>query len=105
MGTFVGAQIEGTSVDEVIRVPREALRGNSQLLFLDAESRLQIREVEILRADSQFAFITNGAEAGEHIILTAIESPVNGMRVRTSDDPEPAPEDDDERVASGADRE
>jgi RND family efflux transporter MFP subunit len=105
MGTFVGAQIEGTSVDDVIRVPREALRGNSQLMFLDAESRLRIREVEILRADSQYAFITKGAEAGERIILTAIESPVNGMRVRTSDDPEPAPEDDDERVASGADRE
>ena len=106
MGTFLAAQIEGTAVDDVIRVPREALRGNSRLMFLDDESRLRIREVEILRADSRYAYITEGADAGERIVLTAIESPVNGMRVRTSDDPVVPPADDDKRqVASGANSE
>jgi RND family efflux transporter MFP subunit len=102
LGTFVGAQIEGTSVDDVIRVPREALRGNSQLMFIDDENRLRIRQVEILRADSTHAYLSAGAEAGERIILTAIESPVNGMRVRTSEDPPETSTEDDKRVASGA---
>jgi RND family efflux transporter MFP subunit len=102
MGTFVGALIEGSTVDDIIRVPREALRGNSHLMFIDGENRLRIRQVEILRADAEHAYISGGAEAGERIILTAIESPVNGMRVRTSDDPVAMPA--EERVASGAER-
>jgi len=104
MGTFVGALIEGIIVDDIIRVPREALRGNSQLMFIDDENRLRIRQVEILRADAEYAYLSSGAEAGERIILTAIESPVNGMRVRTSDDPVETPAEDEERVASGAER-
>jgi hypothetical protein len=101
MGTFVGAHIEGTTVEDLVRVPREALRGNSQLMFLDDESRLRIREVEILRADSQYAYVTEGADAGDRIVLTAIESPVNGMRVRASGDPVVPPDDDKRQVASG----
>jgi RND family efflux transporter MFP subunit len=100
MGTFVGALIEGSTVDDIIRVPREALRGNSHLMFIDDENRLRIRQVDILRTDAEYAYISGGAEAGERIILTAIESPVNGMRVRTSDDPAAMPA--EERVASGA---
>ena len=29
---------------------------------------------------------SGGAEAGERVILTALESPINGMPVRTADD-------------------
>jgi RND family efflux transporter MFP subunit len=104
MGTFVGALVEGTTVEDIIRVPREALRGNSQLMFIDDENRLRIRQVEILRADAEYAYLSGGAEAGERIILTAIESPVNGMRLRTSDDPVEAPAEDDNRVAAGSER-
>jgi RND family efflux transporter MFP subunit len=105
IGTFVGALVEGTTVDGIIRVPREALRGNSQLMFIDDEKRLRIRQVEILRADAEYAYLSGGAEAGERIILTAIESPVNGMRLRTSDDPVETPAEEEERVAAGSDRE
>jgi RND family efflux transporter MFP subunit len=105
MGTFVGALVEGATIDDIIRVPREALRGNSQLMFIDDENRLRIRQVEVLRADAEYAYLSGGAEAGERIILTTIESPVNGMRLRTSDDPVETPAADDKRVAAGSERE
>jgi RND family efflux transporter MFP subunit len=82
MGTFVSAEIEGTTVANVIRVPRHALRGNSELMFVDEDNRLRIRPVTVLRTESGYAYIADGAETGERISLTAIESPVNGMRVR-----------------------
>ena len=84
MGTFVAASIEGTTVPNVIRVPRTSLRGNDQLLFVDDDSRLRIGTVDVLRADAQYAYLRGGARAGDRISLTAIESPINGMRVRTS---------------------
>lgn len=102
MGTFVSADIVGTSVANVIRVPRQALRGNSELIFVDEDDRLRIRSVDILRTDRDHAYLSAGAEAGDRISLTAIESPVNGMRVRVDGEDDAESEDDGEQVASGS---
>lgn len=94
VGTFVAASIEGATVDGVVRVPRSALRGNGQLVIVDDKGRLEIRNVRTLRADAEYAYLTGGVNEGERISLTVIENPINGMRVRTEDDPV------DQRVAS-----
>ncbi len=105
MGTFVAANIEGVTVENVIRVPRSALRGNNQLMFIDADNRLRIRTVNVLRADAEYAYLRGGAMPGDRISTTAIESPINGMKVRTADDPVAEPEDDEEqRLAAESDR-
>ena len=83
MGTFVSATIVGTHRKGVYRVPRSALKGASELLFVDDEDTIQIRAVNIVRSDADYAYIEGGIEEGERIILTAVESPVSGMRVRT----------------------
>ncbi len=94
IGTFVSATIEGNSADDVIRVPRSVIRGNGQIVVVNDENRLEIRDVDILRADSAFAYIRGGVTAGETITTTSIENPINGMRVRTGDE--------DEVLAGGA---
>ena len=81
MGTFVRATIGGKTADNVVRVPRSALRGNGQLVFVDDEGRIRIRDVEILKADSEYAYIRSESISGERISLTVIESPINGMKV------------------------
>jgi RND family efflux transporter MFP subunit len=83
IGTFVAAKIAASNIVDVIRVPRSAVRGADQLLIVDDENKIEIRTVEILRSDAQFAYLSGGAEAGERIALTAIEAPTNGMSVRT----------------------
>jgi len=88
MGTFVTATIEGATLEGIIRVPRIALRGSDQLIFVDEDSRLRIRAVEIVRSDANYVYVTNGASPGDRIVLTALETPVNGMKVRTGDDAE-----------------
>jgi len=87
MGTFVKAVIEGSSYSNVIKVPRTAVRGKDELLFIDNNNQLKIRQVSILRADTEYAYILEQtAQAGERISLTAIDSPINGMKVRPSDE-------------------
>ncbi len=83
IGTFVAARIAASNVVDVIRVPRSAVRGSDQLLFVDDENKIEIRTVSILRADAKYAYLDGGAEAGEQITVTAIEAPTNGMSVRT----------------------
>ena len=82
MGTFVAADIAGTHVQNTVRVPRSALRANNQLMVIDEKNKLEMRRVEILRADAKWAYIDHGVVAGERICLTTIESPLSGMVVR-----------------------
>jgi RND family efflux transporter MFP subunit len=103
MGTFVRATIGGKTADNVVRVPRTALRGNGQLVFVDKGGRIRIRDVEILRADSEYAYIRSETISGERISLTVIESPINGMKVSVVGE---AREEDSEnpRLAVGDDK-
>jgi len=100
VGTFVSAKIAASNVVDVIRVPRTAVRGSDQLLFVDDENEIEIRSVDILRSDSQFAYLSGGAEAGERIAITAIEAPTNGMSVRTEESLAEDAASDDEQIAS-----
>ncbi|MEO1201503.1 MAG: efflux RND transporter periplasmic adaptor subunit [Pseudomonadota bacterium] len=86
VGTFVSASIEGTEVSGIVRVPARVLRGSRELLFLDADNRIRIRPVDVVRSDADFAYILDPGLAGQRVVTTALEAPFNGMAVRTSDD-------------------
>ncbi len=87
MGTFVTASIQGTAVADVFRVQNTAIRSSNRLLLVDAESRIRMRTVDVIRADSQFTYIT-GLTDGDRVVVSALESPFDGMAVRTSADDE-----------------
>jgi len=86
IGSFVRATIQGHNFAAIFKIPRTAIRGKNELMFIDADNKLQIREVDIVRADNQFAYLLEGIKEGDRISITAIESPVNGMNVRTQSD-------------------
>lgn len=85
MGTFVSATIEGAAVPGLFVAPNSAVRGGNQVLVVDEDNTLHIRNVEIVRADAEFSYFL-GATDGEQIVTSALEAPINGMQVRTTDD-------------------
>lgn len=87
MGTFVVAKIKGDSSADLIRVPRSTIRGADKLIFLDDDSKIRMQEVTIMRSDAEYAYISAGASPGERIVTTALDNPINGTKVRTTDDP------------------
>lgn len=102
IGTFVAAEITGSSVLDLIRVPRSALRGADQVLVVDDENKLDIRTVEVVRSDERYAYVGAGISPGERITTTAIEAPTNGMSVRTAETIGDESLEDDDQVASRA---
>lgn len=104
VGTFVSASINGAAADGLLRVPRFALRGSDQLLFVDDDNVLRIRNVQVVRADANYAYLGSGASEGDRVIITTLESPVNGMSVRTMDDRDSVEDDGDEKIASKAEK-
>ncbi len=86
MGTFVQARIDGGVVDNVVRVPRATVRRNNQMLFVGDDNLLEIESVVVLHSDARHSYIDADGTAGRRIVLTAIESPLNGIRVRPNGD-------------------
>ena len=82
VGTFVTATIDGAEVSSVFRVRNSAVRGGNELLFVDDDDAIRIRQVDIIRSDSNFSYF-RGVNGGERIVTSALEAPIEGMAIRT----------------------
>ena len=81
-GTFVDVEIAGRRLDEVISIPRAALRPGDEVWVLDGD-RLRIREVEVLRRERLQALLGGGLATGERIVTSSLDAVTDGMAVRT----------------------
>jgi multidrug efflux pump subunit AcrA (membrane-fusion protein) len=81
VGLFVNAEIEGLLVDNIVRLPRPALRDASQVLVVDAEDRLQFRTVDLLRLHQDEVFVRGGLAPGERVCVSPLQTVVEGMPV------------------------
>lgn len=82
IGTFVEAAIEGEQLDNVIRLPRTALRRGNRIWTVTDNDTLKPVTVEIARADEQSVLIRAGLKSGQLICLTVPENPLSGTPVR-----------------------
>ncbi len=73
-------------------------------MFVDADKRLRIRSVDIVRSDADYAYISSGAMIADRISITTLESPLNGMEVRTSDDLPETADEEEQRLAAESER-
>ena len=89
IGLFVEAEIGGRIVDDVFRLPRAALRNESNVLIVDTGNRLQRRKVNVLRTDFESVLISSGLEAGERICVSPVEAFVDGLLVKIVTESEP----------------
>ena len=82
IGLFVEARIAGKLVEDIISLPRSAIRNNSQVLVVDAENKMYYRDVDIFRLEQDRVLISGGLVAGEKISTSAIQAVDDGMSVR-----------------------
>jgi RND family efflux transporter MFP subunit len=82
MGSFVNVEIEGREYDDVVKIPRAALRDGSTVWIATADSTLQVRKVSVLRRNQDNVVIHGGLEGGEKVILTPLRGASPGMKLR-----------------------
>jgi RND family efflux transporter MFP subunit len=82
VGLFVDAEIDGLEVDNVVKLPRSALRNGDSVLVVDSDNRLSTRPVDVLRIYRDQVYITGGLSAGELVSVSALQTVVEGMRVQ-----------------------
>jgi RND family efflux transporter MFP subunit len=91
VGLFVHAEIQGRVVDDVIVIPRTAMRDGDTLYTVDRMNRLHIRAVEIERRGRDEVVIAAGLPSDERVIVSPLEIVTERMKVRVEGDPDPSP--------------
>jgi len=88
VGLFVEVEFAGPQLQQVIELPRRALRDNDSVWVLGSDDRLDIRPVEVLRKEQETVLIGSGIEAGEAVVLTTLSGASQGMLLRVADSEE-----------------
>jgi RND family efflux transporter MFP subunit len=82
VGAFVNAEIEGRPFEDLILIPRAAIRPGNKVWTIDKDSRLEMRTIKPLRADEKFLYVNEGLEDGDLLSITPLENPLPGTKVK-----------------------
>jgi multidrug efflux pump subunit AcrA (membrane-fusion protein) len=78
---FVKAEIEGREQANVFVLPPGAVNASQEVLLVDANNRLHIRRIDILRREPDRILAKSGLNAGDRLVISRVEIPVEGMKV------------------------
>ncbi len=83
-GTFVDVRISGRTLEEIAAVPRYAVHDGDRV-WVFADGALEIRDVEVIRADRQQTLLSSGLDEGDLVILSSLDAVTVGMTIRRAD--------------------
>ena len=82
VGLFVQAEILGRSAEDIVVLPRAAIRGENQALVVE-DGRLRFRTISITRIYGDYVYVDGGLSGGELVCVSALQAVVDGMPVKT----------------------
>ncbi|HIP75953.1 MAG TPA: efflux RND transporter periplasmic adaptor subunit [Psychromonas hadalis] len=80
-GAYVSAEIKGNEVEGVSVVARHLLTNNT-IAIVDAENKIHFQPVHVVRIVGSQLYISEGLEAGMKVVTSAIDYPLEGMKVK-----------------------
>ncbi|MEQ1635523.1 MAG: efflux RND transporter periplasmic adaptor subunit [Methylococcales bacterium] len=81
-GLFVQAEVQGKEYQGIFSLPQIAVNAEHKVLLVDAKQQLHSQTVTILRAESERVLIREGLQAGDWVVLSGVQIPVEGMTVK-----------------------
>lgn len=78
----VQLEIAGRRVAELVEISRAALREGERVFVVDADSRLSIRQPEIVWRLPRSVLARTGVDDRERVIVSPIAAPIEGLRIR-----------------------
>ncbi|MCP4903329.1 MAG: efflux RND transporter periplasmic adaptor subunit [bacterium] len=81
-GTFVEVEISGRTLNNVIPVPRHAIREGNTVWVLD-DGVLEVRSVQLARTDREQALVQDGLAPGDQVVVSTLDAFTDGMTART----------------------
>lgn len=92
LGSYVRVALEGRRLEDVIRIPRAALRDDRIVWIAQANETndtLDIRAADVVWRGPEEVFLQSGLDPGERVIVSDVAIPVQGMQIQVDDGPRP----------------
>jgi len=94
-GSYVKADIIGIELAKASIIPRYLIN-DGKVALLNSESKLHYADVTVVRQDGANVIISQGLTDGEQLIISALDYPVDGMKLALiGDKPETSDDDND----------
>ena len=90
LGSYVEVSVVGETLNDVIQIPRIALREGAKVWLVDEENRFRIRDVSVAWGDRENVAV-RGLKAGQRLVMSRVATPVEGMLVSVQGEEEATP--------------
>jgi multidrug efflux pump subunit AcrA (membrane-fusion protein) len=98
-GSYVNAKIIGNNITQATLVPRH-LVVSGKVAILDNDSKLHYVDIDIVRQQGSHVIVANGLANGDRLITSALDYPVDGMKLALASDETQLEEKDAEAESS-----
>ena len=90
LGTYLRVEIDGITLDDVIKLPETTLRDAQQLWLMTDKQTLDVRTVKPLWSEQGFVYLDKAQlPDNAQIIISDLSTPVPGMLVHTDESAKP----------------
>ncbi len=84
-GQFVEVSLQGSTLAQVVVLPRRALRENDQVWVMDNQNKLRIVPLEVVRREAELVVARAPLEDGVRLVLTPVPGATDGLLLRTAE--------------------
>jgi RND family efflux transporter MFP subunit len=81
LGSYCTVTLDGLPLEDVIALPRQALRERDRVYLLDDEDRLEIREVQVVWEEAETIWVGEGLTPGDRVVTSHVAAPVPGKKL------------------------
>ncbi|MEI6893296.1 MAG: efflux RND transporter periplasmic adaptor subunit [Colwellia sp.] len=79
-GSYINANIVGKNIPQATKVPRHLVL-NGKVALLDSDSTLRYATLNIVRQQASYVIVSNGLSSGDRLIVSALDYPIDGMKL------------------------
>ncbi len=81
---YINVEITGQALKNVVELPRSALKDNDTVWII-RNNTLDIRKVTLAWKGTETVYIETGVAKGEEVVVSSLDTPVQGMSLKTLD--------------------
>lgn len=85
VGQYIQAEIEGTTLNDIVVVDRAMLRNGDWVWIMGTDNMLEIRAVDVVYRGIDRVLVRDGLQDGDRIVVTDIATVAEGMELRLED--------------------
>ncbi|MDF1562358.1 MAG: efflux RND transporter periplasmic adaptor subunit [Deltaproteobacteria bacterium] len=102
LGAFVGVELDAGTLEQVVELPRAALRDGSAVYLVGADDELVTRKIDPIWKEEDKVYVKAGLEIGERLIVSRLPTAVPGMKLRVQGEPSAEAGEDDAPAATSS---